>query len=134
MCTYGSKKELIPNFNILFWRGWQGLLKTLFIFNFGCLVRGGSLIKNSQYRQNHLTLSSYHGFHIQKGTRSIFFLNHPHKSFSQNILLWYIILYQYSTDCSKRTWMPTRISVAPKFFFLIFFLSQKLHLLWKFHE
>jgi hypothetical protein len=51
MCTYGSKKEPLPNFYKLR-KGRQGLLNTLFSLNLGCLIWVGAIVKNSQYRQN----------------------------------------------------------------------------------
>ncbi len=41
----------------------------------------------------------------------IYLLNRPYKSFSKYILLWYqhrILLYQYSIDCPKGSWVPIR--------------------------
>jgi len=79
MCIYGSKKEPIPNFNILFWRRCQGLFNSFIRLNFGCLVRGEAIIKNSQYCLNpqKSPLSFYHGLHKQKVTHFIFFSYRP---------------------------------------------------------
>ncbi len=59
LCAYGFKKGLISDINFLFLRGGQGLSKTLFRINFGCLVRVGAPIKNSQNRQKRQKLPNF---------------------------------------------------------------------------
>jgi hypothetical protein len=81
----------------LFWKRRQGLLKTLFSLNLGCLVWGGAIVKNSQYHQNRQK-STYFDLLTRlpqaKGHPFYFLFWNTHiKSFSKNTLLWYNITY-----------------------------------------
>jgi hypothetical protein len=68
-----------------------------FRLNLGCLVRVGAIIKNGRYRQNRQKSPNFELLtrlpQVEGHPFYFFFLNHPYKSFSKNILLQYNIAH-----------------------------------------